>query len=205
MTKKKRENETDEQLLERRRKNAEWQRNARARQHELARDINRNHNHLKFIARNSLETFDESTVQYNDIGPMNNVCCECGALMFKGENSKGKLSSNQATFSLCCSNGTIKLPPIKDPPEKLKNLLKGKSQKDQAFCQNIRAYNSSLAFASMYLTGHEYTFKGRGPYCFRINGQVYHKISQMQPETGKSPGFSQIYIYDQQNELNNHL
>ena len=114
---KKRENETDEQLLERR-KNTERQRNARARQHELARDINRNHNHLKFIARNSLETFDESTVQYNDIGPMNNVCCECGALMFKGKNSKGKLSSNQATFSLCCSNGTIKLPPIKDPPEK---------------------------------------------------------------------------------------
>ena len=106
-------------------KNAEWQRNARAWQHELARDINRNHNHLKFIARNSLETFDESTVQYNDIGPKNNVCCECGALMFKGENSKGKLSSNQATFSLCCSNGTIKLPPIKDWPEKLKNLLKG--------------------------------------------------------------------------------
>ena len=77
-----------------------------------------------------------------------------------------------------------------------KNLLKGKSQKAQAFHQNIRAYNSSLAFASMYLTGHEYTFKGRGPYCFRINGQVYHKISQMQPETGKSPGFLQIYIYD---------
>ena len=57
----------------------------------------------------------------------------------------------------------------------------------------------------MYLTGREYTFKGRGPYCFRINGQVYHKISQMKPETGKSPGFSQIYIYDQQNELDNHL
>ena len=34
---------------------------------------------------------------------------------------------------------------------------------------------------------------------------MYHKISQLHPETCKSPGFSQIYIYDQHNELDNHL
>ena len=41
----------------------------------------------------------------------------------------------------------------------------------------------------MHLTGEEYKFKNRGPYCFRINGQVYHTISQMPPETGKSHFF----------------
>ena len=55
------------------------------------------------------------------------------------------------------------------------------------------------------LTGHVHTFKTPGPYCYRINGQVYHVISQMNPESGKPPGFSQIYIFDQQNELENHL
>ena len=119
--------------------------------------------------------------------------------MFKGENHTGQW------FSLCCSRGEVKLPPIKDPLEILKKLLTGNSQRDRDFCQQIKAYDSSLAFASMCLTGHEYTLNSKGPYCYRINGQVYHKISQLQPESGKSPGFSQIYIYDQQNELDYHL
>ena len=56
----------------------------------------------------------------------------------------------------------------------------------------------------MCLSGHEYKFKNHGPYCYRINGQVYHVISQMQPEEGKPPGFFYIYIlYDQHNELEN--
>ena len=44
-----------------------------------------------------------------------------------------------------------------------------------------------------------------GPYCYRINGQVYHLMSQMQPKEGKTPRFSQIYICDNENELDNHL
>ena len=56
----------------------------------------------------------------------------------------------------------------------------------------------------MYITGEEYKFN-RGPYCFRINGQIYHRISQLEPEGGKPPAFSQIYIYNQQYEVDNHL
>ena len=47
----------------------------------------------------------------------------------------------------------------------------------------------------MSLTGEEYQFLARGPYCFRINGQVYHSISQLQPLAGQNPKFSQIYVY----------
>ena len=61
--------------------------------------------------------------------------------MFKGENHTGQ------QFSLCRSRGKVKLPPIKDSPEILKKLLPGNSQRDRDFCQQIRAYNSSLAFA----------------------------------------------------------
>ena len=32
---------------------------------------------------------------------------------------------------------------------------------------------------------------------------MYHALSQMQPEQGKPPAFSQIYIYDQEHELDN--
>ena len=57
----------------------------------------------------------------------------------------------------------------------------------------------------MCLTGKEYNFHTSGPYCYRINGQVYHLISQLQPENGKPPGFSQIYIYDKEHELDHCL
>ena len=95
----------------------------------------------------------------------------------------------------------IKLPPLKNPPDLLKNLLTGNTHRDKHFRDNIRAYNSSLAFASLCLTGQEFTFKHPGPYCYRINGQLYHVLSQMQPEHGQQPTFSQIYIYDCEHEL----
>ena len=133
------------------------------------------HNHCNkktFIGRDNLETFEECTVDTQDVGSMNNICAACGALMFKDETHCGKLTENRptATFNSCCANGNIILPPIKDPPELLKRLLQGNTARDKAFCDNIRAYNSSLAFASLDLTGKEFKFKNPGPYCYRING-----------------------------------
>ena len=85
--------------------------------------------------------------------------------MFKDEKHVGKLSqSDTITFSVCCGNGNMKLPPLKDPPDLLKNLLTGNTQRHKQFCENIRAYNSSLAFASLCLTGQEFKFKNPGPY-----------------------------------------
>ena len=57
----------------------------------------------------------------------------------------------------------------------------------------------------MQLIQKEYKFQTHGPYCFRISGQVYHALSQMHPEDGRKPQFSQIYIYDQEHELENRL
>ena len=160
-----------------------------------------------FVGRHGLDTFDESIFKYLDMGKMNFSCSQCSALMFKDEKYEGRLFGNPptASFSLCCSNGAVRLPPIKDPPKILQNILSGNTKMDCDFCQNIRTYNNSLAFASMYMTGNEYVFKNCGPYCFRLNGQIYHRISQLQPENGKPPCFPQIYIYDQQNELDHCL
>ena len=55
------------------------------------------------------------------------------------------------------------------------------------------------------MTKKEYKFNTNGPYCFRISGQIYHAFSQLQPELGSKPRYSQIYIYDQEHELDNHL
>ena len=156
------------------------------------------HNHAQRlpVARQNMEVFNETTVNGHDVGNMDNICSACGALMFKDENHVGKLSQSATiTFSACCGNGNIKLPPLKNPPDLLKNLLTGNTHRHKHFRDNIRAYNSSLAFASLCLTGQEFKFKHPGPYCYRINGQLYHVLSQMQPEHGQQPTFSQIYIY----------
>ena len=50
--------------------------------------------------------------------------------MFKDEKYVGKLSqSDTITFNACCGNENIKLPPLKDPPDLLKNLLMGDTQR----------------------------------------------------------------------------
>ena len=89
--------------------------------------------------------------------------------MFKDEKYVGKLSqSDTTTFSACCGNGNIKFLPLKDPPELLKIFLTGNTHRHKHFCDHIRAYNSSLAFASLCLTGLEFKFKNPGPYCYRM-------------------------------------
>ena len=44
-----------------------------------------------FMARKSLDIFDESTVAYESIGRMTYTCQKCGVLMFKGEKIGGSL------------------------------------------------------------------------------------------------------------------
>ena len=158
---------------------------------------------LEFPGRMELYAFDEDIVVENDVGIMEYMCGKCDALMFRDEQHRYiSKESNALCFSLCCSYGHVKAPPVSEPPLLLRTLLSGNSSDSRHFIQNIRAYNSAFAFASMTLTGSQYEFQGRGPYCFRINGQIYHTISQLLPEAGHDAKFSQIYLYDAAAEVN---
>lgn len=44
-----------------------------------------------------------------------------------------------------------------------------------------------------------------GAYCFRIHGNLYHRIGGLRPSEGQPPAFAQIYIHDPTNELHNRL
>ncbi|GKB15919.1 DNA helicase [Tanacetum coccineum] len=46
---------------------------------------------------------------------------------------------------------------------------------------------------------------GRGPYIFKISGQLYHWIGSLCPAHGEPPRFLQLYIYDTDNEVDNRL
>ena len=45
--------------------------------------------------------------------------------------------------------------------------------------------------------------RGRGPFVFRIGGENYHSIGSLLPNDGSTPKFSQLYIYDTDNEISN--
>ena len=47
--------------------------------------------------------------------------------------------------------------------------------------------------------------QGRGPYVFKISGQIYHYLGSLCPSNGKDPCFLQLYIYDTENEVENRM
>src|SRR5688500_7190569 len=65
----------------------------------------------------------------------------CEAIKFKYE-----------TAGLCCCGGKVKLEPLKRPPEPLKSLLTGQSEKSKHFLTNIQAYNNCFQMTSFEAT-----------------------------------------------------
>ncbi|XP_065322977.1 uncharacterized protein LOC135930119 [Gordionus sp. m RMFG-2023] len=68
---------------------------------------------------------------------------------------------------------------------------------------NIRSYNSSLAFASMGAKNDNLLIKG--PYCFRVHGQIYHRTSHLYPPNGVSPKYAQLYVLETSQAIENRL
>ena len=86
----------------------------------LERTNTKQHDTRRFIARQGLSCFNEKAVESINIGHVKQTCKGCGALLFQGEKNRS---------SIHCSNSSIKLPPVKEPPELLKKLLKGNSKR----------------------------------------------------------------------------
>ena len=96
----------------------------------------------------------------------------------------------------CCGQGKLKgsVEPYQDPPSIICELLK-----DRHFCEKIKEYNNSLAFASLGIEKSE-----AGPN-FKILGKMHHNIGSLGPSDNNKPKFAQLYFYDQENEVENRL
>nr|CDJ90351.1 Protein Y46B2A.2 [Haemonchus contortus] len=121
-------------------------------------------------------------------GPMNVECESCGARHFKSESKAGR-----ATFNDCCNHGNITLEHFTNYPRQLYQLLTNQDANAKEFREHIRNYNSAFAFASI---GAQLDTPRQGPYCFRIHGQIYHRIGPALPEEGQPPRYGQVYILD---------
>lgn len=144
--------------------------------------------------------------EYRDHGDPTFGCDSCGAKLWHAESIVGNTHGSSESFSLCCGRGKVLLPTaLKNPPKLLLDLINKKHPKSTNFIDNIRRYNNIFSFTSMGGKQDKSVNKGRGPYCYRIQGMNCHRMGSLLPEEGKPPMFSQLYIYDTTNEIENRM
>lgn len=112
-------------------------------------------------------------------------------------------NTKKPKFSLCCLQGTVKLPFLQQAPVLIRELLSKDYALSMHFRQNIRAYNMLFAFTSLGGQVDRSVVKGKGPKQFMLHGQNYHRIGSMKPDNGDYAKFSQLYIVDTENEVDN--
>ncbi|CAE1304472.1 unnamed protein product [Acanthosepion pharaonis] len=120
------------------------------------------------------------------IGSMSVVCGHCNAKKWPGESA-----------GLCCSDGKIQLAPFQELPAPLKALLEGSSLDSKHFLAKIRQYN--CAFQMTSFGGNAFREVGWNP-TFKVQGQVYHRIGSLLPETATDSAFLQIYFITDYNQ-----
>ncbi|XP_021986335.1 uncharacterized protein LOC110882679 [Helianthus annuus] len=148
--------------------------------------------HLKGVSKDFLDNGDQII-----------VCGSCNAKIWKAEADRGEKKRNKVNYSICCSYGKVLLPDLKQPLDILIDLYVGANAKSNFFQKYIRRYNSMFSFTSMGGRIDKSINRGNAPYIFQLSGQNYHNIGSLLPDDGDEPKFSQLYIYDTDNEIFN--
>jgi hypothetical protein len=145
--------------------------------------------------------FGEDIINHRHyLGPM--VQCQyCKAKLWVQERVSSSSRLNPK-FSVCCAQGRVIVPKIQpDPDGLILRLLTGSSRESLQFRTNIRKYNTCTSFASMGANVDPAMANGKdGVYSFRIQGQVSHLLGSLLPDPDSTPGFSQLYIFDPQEQ-----
>ena len=152
----------------------------------------RNINNLNVIA-NVIHTNYPPAISEHYIGEMDVECIHCSAKHFPAERVDRKGDS----FNDCCNHGNIELNQIPNFPHELQLLFNSEHEKSNAFFKHIRLYNNLFSFSSF--NAHLINFSDRrpGPYCFKIQGQIYYQINtSLYPESNERPSYGQLFIVD---------
>ncbi len=124
-----------------------------------------------------------------DYGEIDTICGFCSAKMWIKERS-AKSTNNNPQFSLCCENGKVLLLNLPATPQEMEVLLTNKESSAVKFRDQIRMYNSVLAFTSLGAKVDESVTRGPRSYSFRIQSELYHKIGSLCPVEGQRPQFA---------------
>jgi len=133
------------------------------------------------------------------------VCKWCKAMLWYEERIYKHRNTSTPEFSMCCSQGRIEIPPFGQLPQALHDLYFKGDKKSKIFLENIRSFNSMFAFTSIGAKIDKTKNNGKAPPTFVMNGENYHQLGSLLPRRGDQPKFSQLYIYDTENELTNRM
>ena len=109
--------------------------------------------------------------EYTYFGRCDQICTHCHALFWLEEKITSFLRSAPLQYHRCCAAGRAVLRTHQRYPPYIRRLFS-----DRHFMENIRAYNRMLAMTSLRATIDNSINTGRGPYVFRVLGQIYHWI-----------------------------
>ncbi|XP_058726301.1 uncharacterized protein LOC131597634 [Vicia villosa] len=143
---------------------------------------------------------------FYDIGDPVFECPKCGANMWYLERKTKCRQTLSPKFTMCCGDGKVQIPLLREPPPVLQKLLFDQTNPEsKLFQQQIRLFNMMFAFTSPGAKMDNRFNNGRGPPNYRIQGQSCHRIGSMLPLPGQNPRFAQLYIYDTEHEIQHRV
>ncbi|KYN16225.1 DNA repair and recombination protein pif1, mitochondrial [Trachymyrmex cornetzi] len=133
---------------------------------------------------------------------MDVLCINCKAKYFATE----KISNKGNSFHDCCNHGAVYLESLPQSPQFLHCLFNNNHAKSNNFFQHIRTYNSSFSFASFNANLVNFSNRRPGPYCFKIQGQIYYQINTaLYAAQNENPSYGQLFIIDSNEAINYRL
>ncbi|KAJ1687074.1 hypothetical protein LUZ63_018464 [Rhynchospora breviuscula] len=148
----------------------------------------------------------DNRLSYLDFGDPDEICTHCHARFWFEERCRTTSRVGAPVYTLCCRNGRVDLGHLDPMPQTLYDLLDPNGGLDSShFIDNIRMYNSMFAFTSMGVQLDESVNTGRGPYAFKVSGQLCHLLGSLLPDDDSPPRFAQLYMYDTDNEVSNRI
>ena len=135
----------------------------------------------------------ETYVDRSYYGGPEYVCEHCNAVFWYQERvlSLSSHPQKRIVYNLCCHGGRVSLPRHRQFPQPLRDLVSfSGGARSNKFMKLIRQYNCMFAFTSMGVDIDRSVNIGRGPYVFRINGVVHHRIGSLLPNEGDAAQYA---------------
>jgi len=110
--------------------------------------------------------------------------------------NKRRNLKDDAPFTLCCGQWSVKLSFLEESPELVKELLTDDDAQGRNYRKHAWIYNMVFAMTSIGGKVDKSMPKGQGPIMFRLQGGNYHLIGGLKLSEGDYAKYSQLYIVD---------
>ncbi|CAI9274634.1 unnamed protein product [Lactuca saligna] len=138
--------------------------------------------------------------EYIDNGDCSWVCEYCGAFFWYVERTPNMSTVAHPRYNHCCRGGSIVLLYPSRFSSQFIRLYESRK-----FLNDVRAYNSMFSVTSFGANVDDDVNDSRGPYVFKVSGQISDKIGSLSADPAKGPRFLQLYLFDTDNEVENRL